>query len=251
MKKIVAIFLLLAIMTVFVSCGGNDKDKETTLSPYQGTQATTEQKDTNGSTTADQSANAGYILTTDPNQTAPWGITTAFQTTLPTTTQPSTIPIPSITDNQGSTAINPSFSQVSTTEREQTTNEKGPTVVDAVDNTTTKPTTETTTSEIAKEEKVVSIGAKSWNPDSGKIYVDFDTNGWDSPIVTRSTKVTVGYASKSESAPCTINQGELVVDVSGLELYSGATVKITVPEGAVVSTTGANYNRAFTVSFTL
>ncbi len=252
MKKIAAIFLLFAIMTVFVSCGKGDKGDNTTLSPYVGTSATTSQK-SEESTTADKAAN-GYILTTDPNMTVSWGITTAFQTTLPTTVPTSgMIPVPSFTDNRGSTAINPSMSQVSTTERTQTTGVQGPTVIDAPDNTTKPvvPETEEPTEEIVKQEKIVAVGSKACSPDYKKIMIDFNANGWDGAIATRSTKVSVSYGSKTENAPCTIKSGEITVDISGLELSSGDTVKINIPEGAITTSSGSMYNRAFSVTYTL
>lgn len=254
MKKIVTVFLLFAIMTVFVSCGKDDNGDNTTLPPYTGTNATTSQR-ADESTTADKAVN-GYILTTDPNMTVSWGITTAFQPTLPTSLPSSTgvINIPSITDNQNSSPYNPSMSQVSTTERptEQTTGAQGPTVVDAPDNTT-KPVVpeEETTEAVTKQEKVVAFGSKSVSPDYKKIYIDFNANGWDGAIATRSTKVSVKYGSKTENAPCTIKSGEIVIDTSGLELVSGMTVTVTIPEGAVSTSSGSQYSRTATVSFTI
>lgn len=253
MKKIAAIFLLFAIMTVFVSCGKNQKEDETTLSAYLGTSATTSQK-SEESTTAESKPN-GYILTTDPNLTVSWGLTTAFQTTLPTSVPLSTTPVPSITDNLNSTAINPNMSQVSTTEKPSqtvTTGQQGPTVVDAPDNTTkpAKPEEEETTEAVTKEEKIVAVGAKSFSGDYKSLTIDFNANGWDGAIATRSTKVTVSYGSKTEKAPCTIKSGEITIDASGLEITSGATVTVNIPEGAITTSSGSQYNRAFSITVT-
>lgn len=251
MKKIAAIVLLFAVMTVFVSCGKGNGDDNTTLPPYMGTSATTTQK-TEESTTADKAAN-GYILTTDPNMTVSWGITTAFQTTLPTTVPSSgVVTVPSFTDNQNSTAFNPNMSQVSTTEKQptQSTGPQGPTVVDAPDNTT-KPVVpeEETTEAVTKQEKIVAFGSKAISPDLKTITIDFEANGWDGAIATRSTKVSVKFGSKTENAPCTIKPGVITVDTSGLELVSGMTVTVTIPEGAISTTSGSQYSRTGSVSF--
>lgn len=251
MKKIAVVFLLFTVLTVFVSCGKGGDGDSTTLSPYTGTNATTAQNN-DASTTAGVSAN-GYILTTDPNMTVSWGITTGFSTTALTTSENTTSQVPSISDIN-STAINPSMSQVSTTEKPvtQTTGSAGPTVVDAPDNTTkpskTEPEEENTEA-ATKQEKVVSFGSKSIDPDFKKVYIDFNANGWDGAIATRSTKVSVKYGSKSENAPCTIKSGEIIVDVSGLELTSGMTITVSFPEGVIETTSGSQYSRATSVSF--
>ncbi len=250
MKKIAAIVLLFAVMTVFVSCGKGNGDDNTTLPPYMGTSATTTQK-TEESTTADKAAN-GYILTTDPNMTVSWGITTAFQTTLPTTVPSSgVVTVPSFTDNQNSTAYNPSMSQVSTTEKQptQSTGPQGPTVVDAPDNTT-KPVVpeEETTEAVTKQEKIVNVTSRGCGHENKTFIIEFDVNGWDGVIATRSTKVSVKYGSKTENASCTIKSGEIVVDISDLDITSGMTITVSVPEGAITTKSGSMYNRAFSIS---
>ncbi|MBR3816033.1 MAG: hypothetical protein IKJ27_04855 [Clostridia bacterium] len=261
MKKIVAVFLILTMLTVFVSCGDNgDEQSDPTLNTNMGSPDIE-------STTAADTAVSGYVLTTDPNQTAPGGFTTDYVPTAYNPSDPSSgIVIPSLTDENSTTPI-PSMSQVTIPSTQPTSNngnngssdnQTGPTVVDAPDNTT-KPsdpqeqdsTTEGGNDESSPKPKSVSSSSVS-KLSNGDITIDISASGWDSAIVANKGTATVTYGSNTESASCsvsaTVEGGNYVITVytSKLEIYSGATVKVTIPEGLIKTASGTQYNRAFT-----
>lgn len=245
MKKIVAVFLLIAIVTVFVSCGKGDENT-TTMPQYNGNIPVESSSDTE-STTAPKPQGNGYILTTSPYQTVPSGVTTAFYPTVPTSFEPSSMSIPAISDVP-TTPVSPNFSQASTT----APTVSNPTVIDAPDNTTAQnaTTTTTTTEAPVKEAKVVATGSSATLP-GGDIEVEISANGWDSAIVSSSATATVSYGGKTESASCSVSGNgsggvyTIVVYTSELGIYSGASVTISFPEGFIKTASGAQYGRAF------
>lgn len=259
MKKIVAVFLVLAMVTVFVSCGDKDKNSD---DPTINTNVGAPNIE---STTAADTGVSGYVLTTDPNQTVPGGFTTDYVPTAPNqaTTPSSGIIIPSISDEHSTTPI-PSISQVTIPSTQPTTpttnnNQTGPTVVDAPDNTTkpSDPQEQDSTTENSGngESKPVAKPVSSSSASklsNGDITVDISASGWDSAIVSNKGTATVSYGSNTESAACSVSAnvegGNYVITVytSKLEIYSGATVKITIPEGLIKTASGTQYNKAFT-----
>lgn len=258
MKKIVAVFLVLAMLTVFVSCGDKDKDSaDPTLNTSLGTPNIE-------STTAADTGVSGYVLTTNPEHTAPSGFITDYvPTSFNQTVDPSSgIIIPSLTDVYSTTPI-PSMSQVTIPSTQPSsgsnTQVTGPTVVDAPDNTT-KPSDvqeqDSTTEDSGNNEnkpvaKAVSSSSAS-KLSNGDITVDISASGWDSAIVSNKGTATVSYGSNTESASCSVSAnvegGNYVITVytSKLDIYSGATVKITIPEGLIKTASGTQYNKAFT-----
>ncbi len=255
MKKIVAIFLLIAITTVFVSCGNKDKNSETPpLQTNVGPNPNIE------STTAGNLSNQGYILTTVPGQTVYWGNTTAFIPTAHNNTTAPTIVVPIVSDPPTS-AITPNISQVTIPSTQPTSNNSntGPTVVDAPDNTTAPQISDdqqgndsgSNNGGVKAEAKPVSSSSAS-KMSNGDITIDISASGWDSAIVSNTGTATVNYGSNTESASCSVSAtmegGSYVITVytSKLDIYSGATVTITIPEGLIKTASGTQYNRAFT-----
>lgn len=265
MKKIVAVFLALAMLTVFVSCGDSDNNQD---DPTINTNVGVPNVE---STTAADTGVSGYVLTTDPNQTVPSGFMVDYvPTSFNQTVDPSSgLIIPSLTDEHSTTPI-PSMSQVTIPSTQPTSNngnngnntQTGPTVVDAPDNTT-KPsdpqeqdaTTENNSGEGSGEGKPVAKPVSSSSASklsNGDITVDISASGWDSAIISNKGTATVSYGSNTESAACsvsaTVEGGNYVITVytSKLEIYSGATVKITIPEGLIKTASGTQYNKAFT-----
>lgn len=271
MKKIVAVFLILTMLTVFVSCGDNgDEQSDPTLNTNMGSPDIE-------STTAADTAVSGYVLTTDPNQTAPGGFTTDYVPTAYNHSDPSSgIVIPSLTDENSTTPI-PSMSQVTIPSTQPTSNngnngngnnQTGPTVVDAPDNTT-KPsdpqeqdsTTENNSGEGSGEGKPVAktpkVESRAWFSSEAKsdYCIEIVASGWDSVIVANKGTATVKIGDSTQTTSCSISASlnsdgryEIYVYTSKLDIYSGATVKIIIPEGLIKTASGTQYNREFSVT---
>ena len=159
MKKIVAIFLLIAITTVFVSCGKGDNDgNQTTLNTnINNIEPTTE------GTTEPQ----GIVLTTDPTKMAQWGYATEFIPTEYTEPTIPTVSVPLISESQlERPSVN--ISQATVNASNTTTNNgavnnggnsgsnsgsnSGPTVSEV-----TSPTEETPTESVQRMPRTISI----------------------------------------------------------------------------------------------
>ena len=257
MKKIVAIFLLLAIMTIFVSCG--DKE-ETENQPTLNTSVQDIEP-----TTAGPTEPAGIVLTTDPAKMAQWGYVTEF---IPTEyTQPTypTVSVPALTDNTerptpqiSQVTINPDNTTTTNNNGASgnnggTTNNTGPTVSEI-----TSPTDETPTSEVQKTPKPISVGSSSISNDRkgeflDKAILDVSATGWDGSIVANSTNATVSYAGNEYKAPCSVSaslnsQGcyEIVITLSGLEIPAGTDgITVSIPEGFIKNSADTQYSMSF------
>lgn len=258
MKKIVAIFLLIAIMTVFVSCGDGDKDgNQTTLNTnVQNVESTT------GSTEPQ-----GIVLTTDPTKMAQWGYATEF---IPTEYTEPTIPTVSVPAISGSQIERPSvnISQATVNPENTTTtnnggstnnggassgNNSGPTVSEI-----TTPTEETPTTQLQRVPKPVSGRGSSISNDRNdkyleKAYINFSSSGWDGGIVAVSGNATVTYAGSDYKAPCSVSTAvdrngdyEIVITLTGLEIPAGTTgFTISFPEGFIKNPADTQYSMAF------
>ena len=255
MKKIVAIFLLIAIMTVFASCADNgDGDTPVPL----GTNLS------NTEPTTAPSTQAGYALTTDPNATVYWGMTTAFIPTEYTTPTYPTVSIPAVTDDKNTTGIIPNISQVTNNGTTNTTNNggntgptnnnnTGPTVSDGIDNTV--PDASEVTSSAARQPKVVAISSSSMSNDKtgkflGNASIEFSSNGWDGTIIAKSGTATVIYGGESFNAPCSVSasfngQGnyEIVINIASLEIPAGSDgITVKIPAGFIENSAGTLYS---------
>jgi len=255
-KKIVAIFLLIAMMTVFVSC--TDKDSEGNQPNINTNYQQVE------STTAGTTEPQGIALTTDPSKMAQWGYVTDF---IPTEyTQPTipTVSVPAISDNVDRPI--PQISQVTnntdgtsnngtTNNNGGTSNNSGPTVSEI-----TSPTDETPTEPVQKMPKSISGTKTTSNDKKGEFLqqasIEFSASGWEGGIVSNSANITVTYAGDSYNVPCSVSSAlhgdyyEIVITVSSLKIPAGTGgFTITIPEGFVKNTLDTQYSMAVTATF--
>lgn len=256
-KKIAAVFLLIAIVTVFVSCGDGDKDgNQTTLN--------TNQQNVE-STTAGPTEAQGIVLTTDPSKMAYWGVTTGFipteytESTIPTVSVPPISdnverPIPQISQVTNNTDNTPSNNS-NTNNSGGTSNNSGPTVSEI-----TTPTDETPTEPVQRMPKSVSGTKTTSNDRKGefveKASIEFSANGWDGGIVSNSANVSVNYAGETFNVPCSVSSAlngdyyEIVITVSSLKIPAGTGgFTVTIPEGFVKNTLDTQYSMAVSASF--
>ena len=268
MKKIVAIFLLIAITTVFVSCGDGDKDgNQTTLNTnINNIESTTE------GTTEPQ----GIVLTTDPTKMAQWGYATEFiptEYTQPTVPTVPTVSVPLISESQlERPSVNISQATVSpentTTNGGATTsdggssnnggtssgNNSGPTVSEI-----TTPTEETPTTQVQRSAMPISGSSHDAFPDRKGEFLDsvaliFPSTGWDGGIVSAKGTCTVTYAGKSFDVPCSVsgsiydnNDYAIIVTLTGLEIPAeGFSFTVTIGEDFIKNSTNTQYNMATT-----
>lgn len=252
MRKIAAVFVILTLfITVFVSCDKDDED-ETTLPPLTGATTTAPTSASNPVSTTDANANATYILTTSPDKTVPWGETTRFSTTSPSSTDPSSIVIQIPTD-ENTNPVTPNYSVAPTTKPTTTK----PTVNTT---TTTKPTTTkpTTTKPVKKTAVSVDTGSSAFDGESSLI-VDIDGSNWSSQFVsnTQYLPAYIDGTNTGKNVKCTLNgtpdsanNYTITVDVSELSLSSGAVISISFPEGFIQTKAGTQYSNAFEINST-
>ena len=257
MRKIAALFLVLAIVVAFAGC--RRKDKEETTAPIitaltMPSVSTTPVAPSNSEPTSQLNANPTYILTTSPDKTVPWGDTTKF-TTMPSTTMPSSIVINIPTD--GSTQpVTPSYSVapsqsipvISVSGSDSSTPDKTST-------SATKPTKPTTTKPVEKKPVSVEVGAKAFNGED-VLLVDIDGANWSSVFVanTQYLPVSIDGNPTGKNVKCALSGSPdaagnytISVDVSSLSLAPGAVVSVDFPEGYIQTKAGTQYSNSFEV----
>ncbi len=258
MRKVLAVFLLLAVICSFAACDNGDSDVTTT-----GVPSTTEAADTTETT------KLSYVLTTNPGKTVPNVPTTEFMTT-------DSVSVPSAGDVTGQgtsvTVMNPgdpskptvtignapstSVATPSTTVPSNTTN-PGAAGTTAPGTTTTKPSGTTTTSATKKKVSFPYAGVCSSDPSSQSIIIEVSSDGLGD-IRANSGKVNVTVDGESiGSVPCKITakknadgRQEVVVDLSGKGVVVGSSVSCVIPEGFLVSSDGSKYSSSYEISST-
>lgn len=250
MRKIAAVFVILTLfITVFVSCDKDDED-ETTLPPLTGATTTAPTSASNPVSTTDANANATYILTTSPDKTVPWGETTRFSTTSPSSTDPSSIVI-QIPSDENTNPVTPNYSVAPTTK--PTTTKPTVTTTTTTKPTTTKPTT--TKPVVPKPVDVDTEGAKSFNGDGTELIIDISSSGWSSEFVsnTQYLPVYIDGSNAGKNVKCTLDgtlkdgNYEIYVDISGLSLSPDAEISISFPEGFIQTKAGTQYSKPFEI----
>lgn len=259
LRKIAALFLVLAIVVAFAGC--RRKDKEETTAPIitastKPSASTTQATPSSSEPTSQLNANPTYILTTSPDKTVPWGDTTKF-TTMPSTTMPSSIVINIPTD--GSTQpVTPSYSvapsqpttPVISVSGSDASSKPGKTSTSA-----TKPTKPTTTKPVEKKPVSVSVGAKAFNGED-VLIVDIEGSNWSSVFVanTQYLPVSIDGNPTGKNVKCALSGSPdaagnytISVDVSSLSLAPGAVVSVDFPEGYIQTKAGTQYSNSFEV----
>ncbi|MBQ7295906.1 MAG: hypothetical protein IJW86_06900 [Clostridia bacterium] len=252
MRKIVAVFVLLAIITVlFSACIGDEKP--TTTAPISTGNVSTTQP------TTTEPQPVSYILTTSPDKTVPWVETTQFD--LAAVTTDFNIIIPSDT-------VAPPDVNISTTGSSlpATLPTSAPTGATLPTQTTTKPTTtkptttKPTTTEVEKFSTPLVVDSEAYDSNSGKLYLSISPASWSSDIKANTTSISIRIdgVTAPEKVSCSVTAGknadgmqEIIIDLSGQAVTSGSTIAYTIPEGFLVSKAGTQFNSTYSsnVSF--
>lgn len=247
MRRIAAVFLVLAIVVAFAACGRKDKE-ETTAPIITGSTMPTASAPTASSSvpTSQLDANPTYILTTSPDKTVPWGDTTRF-TTMPSTTVPSSIII-NIPTDENSQPVTPSYS-VAPTQLTTPVN-PGDSSTSSDSKTTTKPTT---TKPVEKKPVSVIINSRSFN-DEETFLVEIDGSNWSSVFVanTQYLPISIDGVPTGKNVKCALSGTPdlagmylISIDVSSLSLSPNANVSVTFPEGYIQTKAGTQYSYSF------
>ena len=125
--------------------------------------------------------------------------------------------------------------------------------------TTTRPTTApTTTGPVTRSSKTVVINDYATTSDK-KLVVTIDPKGWDGAFQNNSQNITVKVDGVSKSAPASVKGSAknadgyqyITIDLSELSVPEGASVQFTVPSAFLQTTSGAQYNSAFSGAYTM
>lgn len=248
MRKITAIFLILAfIMAVAVACGKDGNDTTTTQpinTQYNPATQTTAQP---VSQTADNAAS--YVLTTNPDKTVPWVSTTRFEIT-----EATTVPEPSTTayNNDYSVSFNiGEISKPSVNVSQATTTTASPKTTADADNE------EESTS--GNKGEAVNLIVNSYGYGDGVIYVEVDPSNWDGNFVAKSQSISVKVdgSTLASSVTCKVpskktgGSYEIKIDLSSQDIPSGSLVEFTIPTGIVKNQSGSQYNTSYSASVTV
>lgn len=239
MRKITAIFLILAlIMAVAVACGKNGD--EVTTSQTINTQYTPATQSTAQPTVQSADSGASYVLTTNAEKTVPWVSTTRFEITKATTVADST-------SSTGSTDYNVSFN-VGEISRPNVNTSQATTTTSSPKTTADAPDEKDTTN---KDAEAVNLMVNSYGYGDGIIYVEVDSSNWNGKCTSNSQSITVKVDGKAlaTSVTCKVKSSyEITIDLSSQELQSGSVVDFTIPTGIVKNQSGTQYNTSYSAS---
>ena len=258
--------------------------------PSASTSDTDSSADPSNDPVSTPSGNEGtVILTTQQGQTMQTVATTRFEPEPVTTTQPSTtdpnvtLTVPTMTtptvitsQNPGgvtyvtvsptiptnTTRYNPYLTTQSTVNPYLTT--KATTNSYLTTQATTAPTTKqtttaaTTTTSAVRRAKTVVINDIATTSDK-KLVVTIDSNGWDGSFQNNSQTISVKVDGVAKSAPCSVRSGSknadgyqyITIDLSELSVPEGSNVQFTVPSAFLQTSSGAQYNNAFSGAYTM
>ena len=280
MKKITAIFLILAIMALFVSC--NDDNNDTTTTPpviqtgyvpteNSTTAAPTEQDSTTAAVTPVESTTEQgstgeshvYVLTTSADKTVPWSETTRFDANsvvIPTTTG-SYLPT-------GTVDVNPTAGNIEKPSVNTSQLSTQPTTGSSLTNSSTTSATTTTKATVTTKEKTTKattavnktptqlvINDTSYNSSTSLVTLAVSSDGWMGAFQAKSQNISIivdgeeiqttvpcNVTSKTNADGCQI----ITIDLSSQSLNSGSNVTFTIPAGLVVTKAGTQYNTSYT-----
>lgn len=257
MRKITAVFIVLAIVMLFASCGGDRQEPTTNNTINTGIPLPSETTAVPQPSTSDSGLNmVTYVLTTSPDKTVPWSETTRFEidTFTPPTTGSSlpnvsytggTIQPPSVNTSQILT--NPSASQSSSAPSTSATTTTKPT-------TKVNKTTDPTTSPDKTPTQLV-INDTSYNSSTGIVTLAISNDGWMGEFAANSYNIAIIVDGEKlqTTVPCAVTTKVnadgcqlITVDLSGQSLNSGSNVTFTIPAGLVQTKAGTQYNTSYT-----
>ena len=272
MKKITAIFLILAMLALFASCG-DDKNPTTTLptivTGYVPSDASTVPSSDNtlaptestAEVTTASSVGLTFVLTTSADKTVPWSETTRFDhntVSIPTTTG-SYLPTGSAPDvNPTAGDIQkPSVNTSQITTQQSTTADPFPSGATSTTSgtvTTKEKTTKATTAANMTPTQLV-INDTSYNSGTSLVTLAVSTDGWMSAFATKSQNITIIVDGEqiATTVPCNVTSKTnadgcqlITIDLSSQSLNSGSNVTFTIPAGLVQTKAGTQYNTSYT-----
>ena len=231
------------------------------------------------------------ILTTMQGETMQTVATTQFVTTPVTTTAPTTGPnvsltvpgmtAPTVITSQNAGGVTyvtvsptlpsspyyttrPIYTTMPTVNPYLTTRPTVPTTtptvpsVSPINTTTTRATTAAPTTSATRTSKTVVINDIATTGDK-KMVVTIDSKGWDGSFQNNNQTITVKVDGEQKSAPCSVRSSSknadgyqyITIDLSELSVPEGSNVQFTVPSAFLQTTSGAQYNNAFSGSYTM
>ncbi|MBQ4207687.1 MAG: hypothetical protein II621_05215 [Clostridia bacterium] len=258
---------------------------------FSGADSSTDPSGSDVSVSAQTGEGNTVILTTTPGQTMQTVPTTRFVPEPVTTTQPSTVDpnvsltVPTMTtpsvitsNNSGgvtyvtvsptlptyTTRYNPYLTTQPTVNPYLTTTRYNPTTqptsvtIPTVTQSTTKPTTTQPTTSATRRAKTVVINDIATTSDK-KMVVTIDSNGWDGSFQNNSQTISIKVDGVAKSAPCSVRSGAknadgyqyITIDLSELSVPEGSNVQFTVPAAFLQTSSGAQYNNAFSGAYTM
>ena len=286
LKKILAVILILAVAICFAACGKRTADPDQTsntlsaeFSDLTGDSAASDLSASDLSASdlsvTDGSGASEIVLTTQPGQTMPTVATTAFvpgaaSTQLSTMTPSTNFTVPGMTTPTVITSSLPyTYLTVNTgVASTQYTTRTTSSIFTTASTTSLIPTVTTTSATVSvpptsttaatRSSKSVVINDYATTSDK-KLVVTIDPTGWDGKFQNNSQNITVKVDGVSKTAPCSIRSGAknadgyqyITIDLSSVSVPDGATVQFTVPAAFLQTTSGAQYNSAFSGAYTM
>ncbi len=253
MRKIVAIFLVLAAVTVlFTAC--IDDDTPTTNPPI----VTGDVSTTKPTTTEPQPVS--YILTTSPDKTVPWVETTRFDLAAVTTDYNISVPTDIVVPpdiNVSTTGSSLPVTQPTTQPTQAPTAVTMPTDSNNTTSTTKPSTTKPTTTEAEKFATPIVLDSEAYDSNSGKLYLAINPSQWSSDIKANTTSISIRIdgVTAADKVSCSVTSGknadgmqEIIIDLSGQSVTTGSTISYTIPANFLVTKSGTQYNTAYSSS---
>ena len=119
-------------------------------------------------------------------------------------------------------------------------------------------TAATTTTSAVRRAKTVVINDIATTSDK-KLVVTIDSNGWDGSFQNNSQNISIKVDGVAKSAPCSVRSGSknadgyqyITIDLSELSVPEGSNVQFTVPSAFLQTSSGAQYNNAFSGAYTM
>lgn len=274
MKKITAIFMIFAIMALFVSCNDDNNDSTTTPPVIQTGYVPTENSTTAAPTEStsvtpvDSTTQVGstgeshvYVLTTSADKTVPWSETTRFDAnsvSIPTTTgsylPTGTVDVTPTAGNIEKPSVNTSqLSTQNTTGSSLTSSTNGTTTTKAT--ITTKEKTTKATTAANKTPTQLIINDTSYNSSTSLVTLAVSSDGWMGAFAAKSQNISIIVDGEEiqTTVPCSVTSKTnadgcqlITIDLSSQSLNSGSNVTFTIPAGLVQTKSGTQYNTSYT-----
>lgn len=248
MRKIAAIFIVLALIMSFAVACGKDGD-DTTTQPIATQYMPTSQITTQPVTQTDSAPS--YILTTQAERTVPWVSTTRFELTEATSSTVSSTGIFGTTSATSSTDYN-IYINMSEITRPQVVTSNATT---AAKTTSSVNATKADSTTLSDSSKPVQLIVNSIAYGDGVIYVEVDPSNWSSGFVSKSVNVPIKVDGESAGeVTCKVPSSktgdnyEIKINLSSIDVPTGSTVDFTIPTGIVKSKTGTQHNLSYSSS---